>query len=152
MLNSRSAMKAIPKRALSAGYTFSGIPIRAVSTHFNGQNDWYGFRYKDELSDIPQNYPVWYACRASADYQEWIWIPTSFAHGNFFTEGTLIEYFCSAEYSLGCEACISRLAKDTDWTLCDANLKKLFDRMIWSTSLISDKDRDAASSIPLVSS
>ena len=80
-----------------------------------------------------------------ADYQEWIWIPPGFAHGNFFTEDTLIEYFCSGKYSPDCEAGISPLAKDIDWTLCDANLKKLFDRMASSTSLISDKDRNAPS-------
>ena len=58
-----------------------------------------------------------------ADHQEWIWVPPGFAHGNFFSETTLIEYFCTGEYSPGCEAGISPLADDIDWSLCDAELK-----------------------------
>jgi dTDP-4-dehydrorhamnose 3,5-epimerase len=77
-----------------------------------------------------------------ADYQEWIWVPPGFAHGNFFTEDTLIEYLCTGEYSPGCEASISPLAKDIDWTLCDTKLKHLFDSIAPSTSLISDKDKN----------
>jgi dTDP-4-dehydrorhamnose 3,5-epimerase-like enzyme len=69
-------------------------------------------------------------------------VPPGFAHGNFFTEDTLIEYFCSGEYSPGCEAGISPLAEDIDWSLCDANLKKLFDNIVPSTNLITDKDRN----------
>ncbi|MHC4463864.1 MAG: dTDP-4-dehydrorhamnose 3,5-epimerase family protein [Planctomycetota bacterium] len=80
-----------------------------------------------------------------ANYSEWIWIPPGFAHGNFFTEDTMIEYFCSGEYSPGCEAGISPLAEDIDWTLCDTNLKQLFDSIIHSTSLITDKDKNGFS-------
>ncbi len=75
-------------------------------------------------------------------YAEWIWVPPGFAHGNFFTEDSMIEYFCSGEYSPGCEAGISPLAGDMDWTLCDPDLKKLFDRIAGYTALISDKDKD----------
>jgi len=74
------------------------------------------------------------------EYSEWIWVPPGFAHGNFFPIETMIEYFCSGEYSPGCEAGISPLAEDIDWTLCDADLKKLFDSIAPSTSLITDKD------------
>jgi len=80
-----------------------------------------------------------------ADYQEWIWVPPGFAHGNFFTEDTVIEYFCSGEYSPGCEAGISPLAKDIDWTVCDMELKELFDKTVPSTGLISDKDKNGLS-------
>jgi dTDP-4-dehydrorhamnose 3,5-epimerase len=80
-----------------------------------------------------------------ADYQEWIWVPPGFAHGNIFTEDTMIEYFCSGEYSQGCEACISPLANDIDWTLCDKTLKELFDSIAKSTSLITDKDKNGFS-------
>jgi dTDP-4-dehydrorhamnose 3,5-epimerase len=79
------------------------------------------------------------------DYDEWIWVPPGFAHGNFFTEDTMIEYLCSGEYSPGCEAGISPLAEDIDWTLCDPNLKSLFDRVASFTSLISDKDKNGLS-------
>lgn len=77
-----------------------------------------------------------------ADYQEWIWIPPGFAHGNFFVENTMIEYFCTGEYSPDCEACISPLAKDIDWTFCNTNLKNLFDSIAFSTGLITDKDKN----------
>jgi len=80
-----------------------------------------------------------------ADNQEWIWVPPGFAHGNFFSEDTMIEYFCSGEYSPGCEAGISPLATDIDWTLCDANLKDLFADIAPSTELITDKDKDGFS-------
>jgi len=80
-----------------------------------------------------------------ADYDEWIWVPPGFAHGNFFPEDTMIEYFCSGEYSPGCEAGISPLAADIDWSLCDPNLKQLFDSIAPSTELITDKDKDGFS-------
>jgi dTDP-4-dehydrorhamnose 3,5-epimerase len=80
-----------------------------------------------------------------ADYHEWIWVPPGFAHGNFFTEDSMIEYFCSGEYSPGCEAGVSPLSEDIDWTLCDTGLKKLFDGIASSTSLITDKDKNGFS-------
>jgi len=78
------------------------------------------------------------------EYSEWIWVAPGFAHGNFFPEETMIEYFCSGEYSPGCEAGISPLAEDIDGTLCDADLKKLFDSIVLSTSLITDKDKNGS--------
>jgi dTDP-4-dehydrorhamnose 3,5-epimerase len=82
---------------------------------------------------------------SKADYSEWIWVPPGFAHGNFFPEDTLIEYFCSGEYSPGCEAGISPLAQDIDWSLCDESLKKLYDKIAPTTSLITDKDKNGLS-------
>ena len=79
------------------------------------------------------------------DCDEWIWVPPGFAHGNFFPEETLIEYFCSGEYSPGCEAGISPLAPDIDWSLCDESLRKLFDRIAEGTDLMTDKDRNGLS-------
>jgi len=76
------------------------------------------------------------------DYAEWIWVPPGFAHGNFFTKDTIIEYFCTGEYSPGCEAGISPLAKDLDWSLCDPKLKKLFDAVVADGGILSDKDRN----------
>lgn len=79
------------------------------------------------------------------DFNEWIWVPPGFAHGNFFPENTLIEYFCTGEYSPGCEAGISPLSKDIDWSLCDNDLKKIFDGMAFETPLITDKDKNGLS-------
>ncbi|MBN1663345.1 MAG: dTDP-4-dehydrorhamnose 3,5-epimerase family protein [Deltaproteobacteria bacterium] len=79
------------------------------------------------------------------DYTEWIWVPPGFAHGNFFTEDSQIEYLCTGEYSPGCEAGISPLAKDINWSLADGSLKKEFDSIAVKTTLMTDKDRDGFS-------
>jgi len=75
------------------------------------------------------------------DKDEWIWVPPGFAHGNFFLEDSTIEYFCTGEYSSGCEAGISPVAADIDWSLCDRDLKKMFDEVSSTTDLITDKDK-----------
>lgn len=79
--------------------------------------------------------------RKNTDFGEWIWVPPGFAHGNYFTEDSHIEYFCSGEYSPGCEAGISPLAADIDWSMCDPRLKKEFDSLAYADPLMTDKDR-----------
>ena len=79
------------------------------------------------------------------DYSEWIWVPPGFAHGNTFTEDTVIEYLCSGEYSPGCEAGLSPIADDLDWSLCDPELARLFQEIAHSTELMTAKDRDGLS-------
>jgi dTDP-4-dehydrorhamnose 3,5-epimerase len=86
------------------------------------------------IYDMPAN--------LEADYQEWLWVPPGFAHGNVFPQDTVIEYFCSGEYSQGCEAGISPYARDLDWSLSDPSLKQVFDDTAASTSLVTDKDRN----------
>jgi dTDP-4-dehydrorhamnose 3,5-epimerase len=81
----------------------------------------------------------------SAEFAEWIWVPPGFAHGNFFMADSLIEYFCSGEYSSGCEAGVSPLAHDMDWSLCDPTLKNDFDAIVMNTALMTDKDRNGYS-------
>ena len=83
--------------------------------------------------------------RSDSDCGEWIWVPPGFAHGNFFTEDTMIEYFCTGEYSPGNEAGISPLADDIDWSLCEPQLKEEFQKIASSTELITDKDRNGFS-------
>ena len=83
--------------------------------------------------------------RREADYAEWLWIPPGFAHGVFFPEDTLMEYFCTGQYSPGCEAGISPWSEDIDWSLCESGLKAKYDEMDYSTMLISDKDKNAYS-------
>jgi dTDP-4-dehydrorhamnose 3,5-epimerase len=79
------------------------------------------------------------------EFNEWIWVPPGFAHGNTFLEDTTIEYFCSGEYSPGNEAGISPLAEDIDWSLCDQNLRETFYAIASSTRLMTDKDRNGLS-------
>jgi dTDP-4-dehydrorhamnose 3,5-epimerase len=75
------------------------------------------------------------------EFGEWIWVPPGFAHGNVFLQDTMIEYFCSGEYSPGCEVGISPLAPDIDWSICDPALKNLFHNIAPKTQLITDKDK-----------
>jgi len=77
------------------------------------------------------------------DCGEWIWVPPGFAHGNFFLQDTVIEYLCSGSYSPTCEAGISPLATDIDWSLCDRGLKDAFDVVADSPLLMTDKDKNA---------
>jgi dTDP-4-dehydrorhamnose 3,5-epimerase len=84
-----------------------------------------------------------HAMPASDDltYNEWIWVPPGFAHGNFFTEASRIEYLCSGEYSPGCEAALSPTAPDLDWSQCDPALKREFDSLVALGAIISEKDQ-----------
>jgi len=79
----------------------------------------------------------------NADFQEWIWVPPGFAHGLLCPQDSLVEYFCTGQYNPDCEAGISPLADDLDWTLCDQKLKQTFDQITNSNPLISDKDKNA---------
>jgi dTDP-4-dehydrorhamnose 3,5-epimerase len=79
--------------------------------------------------------------RPTDDWNEWIWVPPGFAHGNAFLEETAIEYFCSGEYNPSCEAAISPFADDIDWSLCDAGLRDTFRKIAHASPLITDKDR-----------
>lgn len=82
---------------------------------------------------------------ADRDFGEWIWVPPGFAHGNFFREDTVIEYFCSGEYSPGCEAGISPFASDLDWSMATVDLKSEWNVAKESALLVTDKDRDGYS-------
>ena len=105
-------------------------------------------RMVDLFLDIRQSSPTYGKIAAhdmpanpSDSQGEWIWVPPGFAHGNYFTEPTRIEYMCTAEYSPGCEACISPLAEDIDWTLCDTRLRIEYRSLIASPGLIiTEKD------------
>jgi dTDP-4-dehydrorhamnose 3,5-epimerase len=109
-------------------------------------------RMVDLFLDIRKGSPTYgkaaaYDIRSSPDkdYAEWIWIPPGFAHGNYFTQESTIEYVCSGEYSPGCEAGISPLSADIDWSLCDPTLKTEFDVIITNAAIITDKDKNGLS-------
>jgi len=109
-------------------------------------------RMTDMVLDIRKGSPAFgkivaydMPARNNLEYGEWIWIPPGFAHGNFFTEESHIEYFCSGEYSPSCEAGISPLAADIDWSLCDPQLKKEFDAIACADPLMTEKDRNGHS-------
>lgn len=79
------------------------------------------------------------------NFSEWIWVPPGFAHGNIFTEETIIEYFCTGWWAPETETGISPLSRDIDWTLCDPSIKKIFQEVLKTGPLMSDKDKNALS-------
>jgi dTDP-4-dehydrorhamnose 3,5-epimerase len=85
------------------------------------------------------------AAPADRNYSEWIWVPAGFAHGNFFSADTHIQYMCTEEWKPGCEGGVSPLATDFDWSQCDPALHAEFDALVASGPLIADKDRHAPS-------
>jgi len=87
--------------------------------------------------DMPEN--------TSENFNEAIWVPPGFAHGNFFIQDGKIEYMCTGEYSPGCEAGISPFSADIDWSMCDPTLKDIFDKEIRNTQFVSDKDKNGLS-------
>lgn len=74
------------------------------------------------------------------DFDEWIWVPVGFAHGNCFLEETSIEYFCTGQYNPKGEAGISPLSSDIDWFLADKKLTEVFQK-IKERALMSEKDK-----------
>lgn len=120
---------------------YMGKLVRTISGHM-----------VDLFIDIRKGSPMFgkimaYDMPASSEKttDQWIWIPPGFAHGNYFVQESVIEYFCTGEYSQGCEAGISPLAADLDWSGCDGELKEQFEKIAKSNPLITDKDRNGLS-------
>jgi len=106
----------------------------------------------DFVLDIRRNSPtigkiIGYDMPAARDSDsgEFIWVPPGFAHGILLLEDSLVEYFCTGEYSQGCEAGISPFSDDFDWSLCDREIKRIFNSTIAESEFISDKDRSGFS-------
>lgn len=109
-------------------------------------------RMIDLFADVRQGSPTFgqvhahdMPARPDMPYNEWIWVPPGFAHGNIFTAETVIQYQCTGDYNPGCEAGISPLAPDLDWSRCDPALRQVFQEVVAAGPLISDKDRDGLS-------
>jgi dTDP-4-dehydrorhamnose 3,5-epimerase-like enzyme len=75
------------------------------------------------------------------DFQEWIWIPVGFAHGNYFTHCSSIEYFCTAQWNPACETGISPIANDLLWDLAEPKLLAEFKSLVKAGATMSAKDR-----------
>lgn len=103
-------------------------------------------RMVDMILDIRKNSPTYGKMllynmpENKRDYDEWIWVPPGLVHGNFFTQNTVIEYMYTGEYNPNCEASISPLAGDIDWSICNKELKQEFDE-ITKNPVISEKDK-----------
>ncbi len=68
-----------------------------------------------------------------------IWIPPGFAHGNYYLQDSVIEYFCTSTYSPTGEIGIFPFSKQIDWSLADRDLYKNFITM-QNSPIISKKD------------
>ncbi|MFH1827329.1 MAG: dTDP-4-dehydrorhamnose 3,5-epimerase family protein [bacterium] len=73
---------------------------------------------------------------------QWIWLPIGFAHGIFFLEDSLIEYFCTGQWAPDNERAISPMADDIDWSLFNKDIKSKIDNLLINNSLINDKDKN----------
>ncbi len=78
--------------------------------------------------------------RPDNQFSDWIWLPPGFAHGALLLENSYLQYLCSATYNQACEATISPVAKDLDWSLCDAKIKKKIDKAFAGDILIKERD------------
>ncbi len=78
-------------------------------------------------------------------FGEWIWVPQGFAHGNFFLEDTVIEYYCTGSYNPECERGISVFSDGLDFSLANKDLLAKFEQVKGASPLISDKDKNGLS-------
>ena len=74
------------------------------------------------------------------DFFEAIFLPIGFAHGVYFLEESIIEYYCNSSWDPQSEASINPLSKTIDWSLTDENLKKILKENL-SQAIISEKDK-----------
>lgn len=74
------------------------------------------------------------------EYNQWIWIPPGFAHGNLYLKESTIEYFATEIYNPQGEAGVYPLAEDINWSYCDKNIKKIFDQYK-KKAILSEKDK-----------
>lgn len=78
------------------------------------------------------------------DFDQWIWIPPGFAHGNLYLKESTIEYFATATYNPAGEVGINPLTDDLNWSYCDKEIKKIFDQYK-KKAIVSEKDRGGLS-------
>ena len=78
--------------------------------------------------------------RLDDNYGEWIWVPVGFAHGNAYTQDSMIEYVCTGQYNGECEAGIAAFADDIDWSGVNTQDKNDIDAILKSATL-SEKDK-----------
>lgn len=80
--------------------------------------------------------------KGNEDFDEWIWIPPGFAHGNYYLEDSIIEYFCTGEYAPKTEAGILVTDPDLDWSLCEPKIRDQFNQLLKQGAIISSKDKN----------
>lgn len=78
------------------------------------------------------------------DYDQWIWIPPGFAHGNLYLKETTIEYLATATWEPQGEVGINPLSPDINWSLCSKTIKDIFDKNK-NKVILSEKDKNGLS-------
>lgn len=105
----------------------------------------------DFALDIRINSPYFgkiisYELENTDDYGEWIWLPPGFAHGVYLPENTMIEYFCTGQWSKDCEVAINPYDKEIDWSLNSSESNELIKSALNADNLlITDKDKNGLS-------
>lgn len=105
----------------------------------------------DLALDIRINSPYFgkiisYQLDNNQEYGEWIWLPPGFAHGVFLPENSMIEYFCTGQWSKDCEVSISPYDENIDWSLNSNDMNELINSALNSDKLlITDKDKKGLS-------
>jgi dTDP-4-dehydrorhamnose 3,5-epimerase len=75
-------------------------------------------------------------------YGQWIYVPEGFAHGCIFLEDSIIEYFCTAEYSGSTnEACIKMFDPKIKWDYIDKDICDMIES-IKSEIIMSERDQN----------
>ena len=78
------------------------------------------------------------------DYAEWIWIPPGFAHGNYFTQESTIEYFVPANTVPAAKPGSRRSRPTLTGLSAIQTLKAEFDAIVANAPIITDKDKNWA--------
>jgi len=106
----------------------------------------------DVALDIRPNSPTFgkitgYEFVADKEQEEskWIWVPVGFAHGVYFLEDSLIEYFCTGQWAPETERGISPLANDINWSVMNKEVKSKIEKVIRNSPIINAKDAEGMS-------
>lgn len=115
---------------------FMGKLVRCISGHLIDMaldirkgSETYGKIVAYEMIAKPEN-----------QYTEWMWVPPGFAHGALLLEESYIQYLCTGTYNQSCEAAISPIAEDIDWSLCNSDVEKKIKAVFEGDILIKERD------------
>jgi len=82
----------------------------------------------------------------TADFGELIWVPFGFAHGNYYTVESKIEYLVDTPWGgTEGEGGISPLSPNIDWDMCEPHLLAEYKDILGASPLLAPKDRDGMS-------
>jgi dTDP-4-dehydrorhamnose 3,5-epimerase-like enzyme len=101
----------------------------------------------DIFLDIRKDSPTYgymgaYKLNTDISSGQWIYVPEGFAHGCVFLEDSIIEYFCTAEYSGSTnEACIKIFDPEIKWDYVDKDIYDVIELMK-PELIMSERDKN----------